>query len=52
MEDDDFTLCPACNSEGIDLDGFVCWKCRGDGQITHDSTSKDSTDMKINKSTR
>lgn len=46
MEDDEFIQCPACNSEGIDLDGFVCWKCRGDGQITHDSTSKDSTDTR------
>ena len=52
MEDADSTLCPACNGEGIDLDGFVCWKCKGDGQITHDSTSKDSTDTKIDKSTR
>jgi hypothetical protein len=39
--EDDFIHCPVCNGEGIDLDGFVCWKCKGDGQITHDSTSND-----------
>jgi DnaJ-class molecular chaperone len=50
--EDDFIQCRACNGEGIDLDGFVCWKCKGEGQITHLSTSKDSTDTNINKSTR
>ena len=33
--------CPVCNGEGFDLDGFVCLKCKGDGQNTHISTSKD-----------
>jgi hypothetical protein len=51
MEDDDSIQCPVCNGEGFDLDGFVCWKCKGDGQITHSSTSKDSTDTNINKFT-
>jgi hypothetical protein len=48
MEDDDSIQCPVCKGEGIDLDGFVCWKCKGDGQIIHVSTSKDSTDTNIN----
>jgi DnaJ-class molecular chaperone len=52
MEGDDSIQCPVCNGEGFDLDGFVCWKCKGDGQITHGSTSKNSIDTNINKSTR
>jgi hypothetical protein len=48
MEDDDFIECPACNGEGIDLDGFACWKCRGFGQITYTNKTKKSTDTNIN----
>jgi hypothetical protein len=33
MEDDDSIQCPVCNGEGFDLDGFVCWKCKGDEDI-------------------
>ena len=51
MEDDSIQ-CRAYNGEGNDLDGFVCCKCKGEGQITHLNTSKDSTDTNINKSTR
>lgn len=25
--------CPACKGEGIDLDGYLCWKCKGAGQV-------------------
>jgi hypothetical protein len=51
LMEDEFIQCPACKGEGIDLDGFLCWKCRGDGQITHTSTSKDPTDTNATRST-
>jgi ribosomal protein L37AE/L43A len=46
--EDGFIQCPACNGEGIDLDGFACWKCKGCGQITSNNKPKESTDTNIN----
>jgi hypothetical protein len=40
--------CPICKGEGVDLDGFVCWKCKGHGQISINNIAKDSTNMNGN----
>lgn len=41
VEDDALIECPICNGEGVDLDGYICWKCKGQGQIKHENTNHD-----------
>jgi hypothetical protein len=33
--EDAFVECPVCNGDGVDLEGYICWKCKGHGQIEH-----------------
>jgi DnaJ-class molecular chaperone len=43
MDDDDddaFIECEVCKGEGIDLDGYVCWKCKGYGQIRDENITR------------
>jgi DnaJ-class molecular chaperone len=37
MEDDAFIECPVCKGEGVDLEGYICCKCEGQGRIRHKS---------------
>lgn len=43
-----FIECLVCKGEGVDLDGFVCWKCKGRGRISCNNTAKDSTNINGN----
>jgi DnaJ-class molecular chaperone len=36
-----FVECPVCKGEGIDLEGYVCWKCKGQGQIRYEDITRD-----------
>ena len=38
----DLIECPACKGEGVDMDGFQCWRCKGSGEITNSAISKDN----------
>jgi hypothetical protein len=40
MEDAAFIECPACEGEGVDLEGYICWKCKGQGQIRQDDITQ------------
>lgn len=40
-----FIECPVCKGEGVDLDGYICWKCRGHGQIKYEDITRDWTNM-------
>jgi DnaJ-class molecular chaperone len=33
--EDAFVECPACKGEGVDLEGYICWMCKGHGQIRY-----------------
>jgi DnaJ-class molecular chaperone len=44
MEDDAFIECPVCKGEGVDLEGYICWKCEGERQIRHESYSSSMED--------
>src|ERR687895_311500 len=35
--------CPVCKVEGVDLEGYICWKCEGQRRIRHESYSPDGT---------
>jgi DnaJ-class molecular chaperone len=32
---DDLVECPVCKGEGLDLDGYLCWKCKGLGRVKY-----------------
>jgi hypothetical protein len=39
--EDAFIGCPACKGEGVDLEGYICWKCKGHGRIRHENITRD-----------
>jgi hypothetical protein len=53
MEDDSIQ-CRACNGEGIDLDGFVCWKCKERAKLlisVHQKTQLTLTSINLHAKT-
>jgi DnaJ-class molecular chaperone len=43
--EDAFVECPACKGEGVDLEGYICWMCKGHGQIRYKDITSNWTNM-------
>lgn len=35
-----FIECPVCRGAGVDLEGYICWKCKGHGQIKYEDVTQ------------